>query len=98
MDEIKRVPLNKSLDKKDILTISKKDFLIGLGISNLVVDKLLKIEQEASFCLINLYCTNNCIINSSSKGIKIEYLNSLIDKNILATNDFDKNLLTKIRK
>jgi len=101
MAEIKRrAPINRVIKKNNMLSISKKDFLIGLGISNLVVDKLLKLEFEGenAFCIIRSGCEGgNCNGDTAKVGISADVVKSLIDQDLLTENDMDKDLLKKIR-
>ena len=98
MAELKRTPINRVIKKGSMLSISKKEFLVGLGVSDEAADKLLKLDGINAFCIIDSDCSSNCNGKTANSKISIDIINSLIDENVLTVNDINKDVLSKIRK
>lgn len=98
MTDIKRASLNKVVGKEKALTVSKKEFLVALGVSSSVADKLVRLEGASSWCIIDNNCESNCNGNKPTNGLSLDSVESVIKKGYIKEADIDKGFIEKIRK
>lgn len=98
MAELKKVALNRVVAKQEQLTISKKDFLVGLGVSSAVADKLISLEGQDKWCIVHTACDNCSGYGNGKSDISITAVKELLDAGKLKTTDLNAAVLEKIRK
>lgn len=97
MAELKKVALNRVVAKQDQLTITKKEFLVGMGVSSAVADKLIGLETQGKWCIVDASC-DNCVHNIGKNGISVSAVKELLDSGKLKSSDLNVAVLEKIRK
>ena len=94
VSEIKRASLNNVVGKAKTMEISKKEFLVALGLSRPAADKLLKLEGvNANICIVQ-----DCGKNSGSDKMRIDKINELIKVGAIKETNLRKEFVAKIRQ